>query len=272
MWDFEHRPRNVELAEKYAIHMTQPAKCADELLAERADLGLIPVASLTESLGVVPGCAIASLNKVRSIQLIVKLRGFPASDVDETLRQVCTVAVDSASRSSAVHTQILYEKFIGVRPQFISRRADAVSMLHDADAALLIGDPALLALEDTGAVERVHGPCLWLDLAEQWIARTGMPWVAAVWAVRPEALGLAGMTPQQLISDLQASRDAGLANVESLVEEWAARIQVPADVIRHYLTKNIYYYLTPECVESIRAFRAYAAELSILPATQLRLL
>jgi len=72
MWDFEHPPRNAELAERYDVHLTQPALCADELLNGQADLGLIPVASLTESLAVVPGCAIASLGQVRSIQLIVK--------------------------------------------------------------------------------------------------------------------------------------------------------------------------------------------------------
>lgn len=272
MWDFEHPPRSLELAQRYTVHMTQPSLCAEELLAGRADLGLIPVASLTDSLAIVPGCAIATLHKVRSIQLVVKLRSLSPDNIDAALRQVRTVAVDSASRSSAAHTQILFQKFLGTRPEFLPHPANAISMLSIADAALLIGDPALLALEDTGAVERIHGPCLWLDLAEQWITRTGMPWVAAVWAARPEALIRSGVTSEQLTDDLQHSRDSGLANIESLVEEWTGRIALPARVIREYLTRNIYYHLTPECIAGIQAFRAYAAELGILPATVLRML
>ena len=61
MWDFEHLPCSTELAQRYRIHNTQPSLCADDLLAGRADLGLIPIASLTPSLAIVPGCTIASL-------------------------------------------------------------------------------------------------------------------------------------------------------------------------------------------------------------------
>jgi len=271
MWDFDHLPRSQELAGRYAVHLTQPSLCAEELLSGRADLGLIPVASLTESLAVVPGCAIASLKKVRSIQLIVKLRGF-AGAVDDVLKQVRTVAADTASRSSVAYAQIIFQRFIGTQPEFIPHPADAVAMLAAADAALLIGDPALLTLQSRSAVEQAHGPCLWLDLAEQWVERAGMPWVAAVWAVRPESLSPSTLMAPQLIHDLQRSRDAGLENIERLVEEWSGRIAVPSEVIRSYLTENISYHLSPGCIESIRVFRAYAAELGLLPPVELRLL
>jgi chorismate dehydratase len=72
MWDFHHPPLQAALVERYELHLTEPAQCARELLEGRADLGLIPIAALTPELRIVPGCAIASLGKVRSIQLIVK--------------------------------------------------------------------------------------------------------------------------------------------------------------------------------------------------------
>jgi chorismate dehydratase len=271
MWDFEHEPRSSELAKRYEVHLTKPALCADELLDGRADLGLIPIASLAESLAIVPGCAIASLKRVRSIQLIVKLRGH-AEDLDEVLRAIRSVAADTASRSSVAYAQIIFRRFLGTDPEFIPHPADAPAMLAQADAALLIGDPALLAVESRKEIERVCGPCVWLDLAEQWVARTQLPWVAAVWAVRPEALGAANVLPQTLVEDLQRSRDAGLSNVQRLVDEWTGRIAIPAETIRDYLTRNIHYSLSPECVESVRMFRAYAAELGVLPETTLRFL
>lgn len=257
MWDFEHPPLAAELAQRYALHYTKPSLCADELLARRADLGLIPIASLTPDLAIVPGCTIASLHRVRSIQLIVK--------ASHTLETVRTIAADTASRSSLAYAEILFRKFLGTRPTFVQHPAAAIAMLQQADAALLIGDPALLALESREQIERAVGPCQWFDLAHQWHTRTGLPWVAAVWAVRPEALGLGHITPTQLTEDLTASRDHGLAHIEDLVQEWAPRIHIPAETIRHYLTRNIHYTLDPDCIRAIEVFRQYAAEIDALP-------
>ena len=52
-------------------------------------------------------------------------------------------------------------------------------MLAEHDAALLIGDPAL-------QIDRSQ--YFTLDLAEEWIRRTGKPFVFAFWAVRQNAL------------------------------------------------------------------------------------
>src|SRR5580692_3640143 len=180
MWDFEHAPLASTLAERYTLHYTQPSLCADELLSARADLGLIPIASLTPDLAIVPGCTIASLDEVRSIQLIIKS--------PHTLGTVKTIAADTASRSSLAYAEIIFRKFLHTHPAFIPAAADPIAMLQQADAAILIGDPALLALESREAIEKNVGPCQWLDIAHEWRTRTGLPWVAAVWAVRPEAL------------------------------------------------------------------------------------
>jgi chorismate dehydratase len=269
MWDFEHPPHNESLAQRYDIHSTLPSLCAEELLAGRADLGLIPIASLTPDLAIVRGCAIASLDRVRSIQLIVKLKGATAGD--DLLAQVRTIRADTASRSSLAYAQILFRKFIGTDPEFVTAPADPLTMLAHADAALLIGDPALLALENRARIEQSTGPCLWLDLAHEWTTRTSLPWVAAVWAVRPETLET--FSAQQLIDDLQQSRDNGLAHIDELVEEWTPRIAIPPQTIRHYLTQHIHYTLSPDCIAGIEAFRRYAAEADILaPLSALRFL
>jgi chorismate dehydratase len=257
MWDFEHPPLAAKLAERYTLHYTKPALCADELLAARADLGLIPIASLTPDLAIVPGCTIASLDRVRSIQLIVKQK--------HTLETVRSIAADTASRSSLAYAEILFRKFLGTQPAFIQHPADPIAMLQQADAALLIGDPALLALEARDQIERAVGPCQWIDLAHEWTTRTGLPWVAAVWAVRPEALSLGHITTAEITNDLTASRDHGLAHTEDLVQQWTPRIAVPAETIRHYLTENIHYTLSPDCIEAMKLFRSYAAEIDALP-------
>ena len=262
MWDFEHPPLAATLAERYQLHYTLPSLCADELLSARADLGLIPIASLTPDLAIVPNCVIASLDHVRSIQLIVRS---DASDPAAALRSVRTIAADKASRSSLAYAEILFRKFLSVEPAFIPCEADPIVMFKLADAAILIGDPALVALDIRPQLEEAIGPCHWFDLAHEWRTRTGLPWVAAVWAIRPESLPRAHTTPTQLTEDLTLSRDHGLAHIEDLVQEWTPRLPLTPETIRNYLTHNIHYTLDRDCLKTIKQFRQYAAEIGLLP-------
>jgi chorismate dehydratase len=264
LYNFEHEPTATELRTRYDIAYTTPAQCAAQLHAGEADLGLIPIAELDEHLAIVPGCTIASLSEVRSILLLVKN---PQNlSVDEALHNVCTVAADSASRSSLA--KVLFAHFYDNHPEFVEHPADPLSMLQQADAALLIGDPALLAREHRAAIDPA-GSLLWLDLAQLWRQHTGLPWVAAVWAVRPEALsdrgGHSGVTTQQLIDDTNNSRFAGKANVETLIAEWAPRIGLPEQTVRTYLTHNIHYDLDDDCLRAIQLFRHLAAQINALP-------
>jgi chorismate dehydratase len=273
LYNFEHEPTATSLRAHYDVHYTTPAHCARELRAGNADLGLIPIAELTPELAIVPGCTIASLHEVRSILLLVKNPGdLPAA---QALRRVQTIATDTASRSSTAYAHILFQRFYNTRPTFTEQPADPLDMLSLADAALLIGDPALLAREHRAQIEAhlatelyAAAPdtsLLWLDLAALWREHTGLPWVAAVWAVRPEALPLAGLTPAQLTADLAASRDNGLGHIDALVREWSPRVAIPPETIRTYLTHNIHYTLDAACLRTIERFRSLAADLKILP-------
>lgn len=261
MWDFEHEPGKSSLAERYSIHQTTPAVCADELVRGAADIGLVPVATYAcaPSLAVIPGCAIASLGDIRSILLVVR----HADGVKGTLK----VALDTSSRTSAVYTRILFHKYWNAATQFVSHAPDLEAMLQAADAALLIGDPALLALEDRAAREQRTGEKLtYLDLGHEWHALTGSAWVSAFWAVRPKGLRDAGVSVDTIVRDFQSSRDNGLAHVEDLVAEWAERLSVPAATIYTYLTRNIHYHLDQACLDGLELFYRYGTECGAFPA------
>jgi chorismate dehydratase len=268
MWDFEHEPERSYLRELYQIGYTTPSRCAAELAAGEADIGLVPVAAhaTTPSLLVVPGCAVAALDHVRSIILVVRAQ--------QGIDGMRTIAADTSSRTSYAYTRILCEIFWKVPAVFIPHEPDLESMLAVADAALLIGDPALLALEDMEArAVRTGEQLLYLDLAHEWYGFTGLPWVSAFWALRPGALEETGISASKLVEDLQTSRDHGLEHIEDLVSEWSTRIAVPAETIRFYLTKNIHYILDEACLRGLDLFYRYAAECGALPpAPALRLL
>jgi chorismate dehydratase len=261
MWDFEHEPVRSRLRERYQIGYTTPAGCAAELAAGEADIGLVPIAAYatTPSLVIVPGCTIASRDRVRSILLVVRPR--------EGVTAVRTVAADTSSLTSNAYTRILFALFWKVPAVFVPQPPHLESMLAVADAALLIGDPALLALEDMQARElRTGERLLYLDLAHEWHKFTGLPWISAVWAARSGALKETGACAKQLVDDLQASRDHGLEHVEQLVEEWSGRIAIPRETIRFYLTHNIHYILDEACLRGMDTFYRYAAECGALPA------
>jgi len=260
MWDFEHEPERSERRLRYQIGYTTPSGCAEELAAGEADIGLVPVAAhaTTPSLMIVPGCTVASLDRVRSIILVVRAQ--------QGINGVRTVAADTSSRTSYAYTRILFEIFWKVPVDFISLAPDLESMLKVADAALLIGDPALLALEDKdGRLERTGEQLLYLDLAHEWHKFTDLPWISAFWAVRAGAFEETGTSAADLVRDLQASRDHGLEHLEDLAEEWSTRIEVPRETIRFYLTNNIHYLLDDACLRGLDAFYRLAAECGALP-------
>ena len=265
MWDFDHEPHKSELETRYNLELMLPAACAERLALpidhpEAADIGLVPVAALATTLGlrIIPGCAIASKRKVRSILLVRR--------ASQSLSEIKTIAADTSSRSSLAYTQILFQRWWNPEAVFLPHYPDLDPMLDAADAALLIGDPALFALEERqNREERAGEELIYHDLAEEWIRLTGTPWVAAVWAIRESSLESSNRTLEEISADFTASRDRGLANIETLVEEWSPRLPIPSDTIRTYLTSNIYYYLDAECQSGLRRFYELAAETGILP-------
>jgi chorismate dehydratase len=267
MWDFEHPPRAAALAERYDVETMMPAQCAERLSEGTADLGLVPITALAQSsdLRIVPGCAIASKGAIRSLLLVMRSA--------TGLAGMRTIAADTSSRATLAYVQVMARHFWQIPATFVPHTPDLDGMLAACDAALLIGDPALLALEDRNPRQQRTGEeLLYLDLGVEWRRLTGVPWISAVWGVR-EAAARSTQQRDQLVNDLTASRDAGLAHIDALADEWSSRIAVPRATIYAYLSGNIHYVLDAECLEGLRRFYELAAACDVLPAmTDLRLL
>lgn len=261
MWDFEHDPEQSRLAERYSIHRTMPSECAAELANGTADIGLIPIASYATipGLAVIPGCTIASIDRVRSILLVV--RQFPG------VLAAKTVAADTSSLTSVAYTQILFHRVWQATPEFIPHPPDLDQMLSRCDAALLIGDPALAALEDATSRETRTGERLeYIDLAHEWRRHTGTPWVSAFWAVRQQALPSERRAVASVVDDFLNSRDHGLRHIDDIAAEWSTKITLSQDAIRRYLRENIHYILDQDCRDGMALFFEYAAQCGALPA------
>jgi chorismate dehydratase len=256
MWDFEHSPLDLSLAHRYSIEYMMPSECAVRLGSGAADIGLIPIAALTTiaSLRILPGCTIASKHRVRSLLLVRRS--------DKPLSKLATVAADTASRTTVAYTRILFHKWGNPAVEFIPMAADLDAMLERADAAIIIGDPALLALEEqSNRYIRTGEELVYHDLALEWRNLTGLPFVSAVWAAAPGC-----KIDDKIADDFIRSRDHGLNNIDALVAEWSHRFPMQESTIRTYLTENIHYVLDDECIEGMRGFFRIAAETGVLPA------
>jgi chorismate dehydratase len=255
MWDFEHPPLNEELSRRYRIDWMLPSECADRLASGDAEIGLVPIAALAANpnLRVLPGCTIASKGRVRSLLLVRR--------ATRELREIRTVAADTASRTTIAYARILFKKWWNGDPEFVPMAADLDTMLDRADAAVIIGDPALMALEEqANRYERTGEELVYHDLAAEWKAASGLPFVSAIWGT-----ACRNSLDERIVEDMIRSRDHGLANIDALVREWERKMPLRAETIRTYLTENIHYVLDEECIEGMRGFFLYAAEAGVLP-------
>ena len=209
VWGFTNGP----LRGKYDFSFTVPSQCAQQLRIGEADVAIIPAIEYQriDDLVVLPDMAIASKKQVRSLLIIAK----------KPIEQVNSFALDGSSRSTQTLTRILCAEKWKTAPAFFEASPDLGAMLAQADAALLIGDPALriaVGIEKDSwpgtpgqtvcqaATLGITGPeFLYVyDVVGEWRSLTGWPAVLAVWAARRD------LATPEVTADFLISRDFGL--------------------------------------------------------------
>jgi predicted solute-binding protein len=263
VWGFTNGP----LQGKYDLSFTVPSQCAEDLRAGRADVAIIPVIEYQRipGLAILPDMAIASKNQVRSLLIVAS----------KPIEQVKTFALDSSSRSTQVLTRILCAENWRIAPQFSEALPDLGEMLGNADAALIIGDPALrisLAIEKDGwpgvpgqtvcpasTLGITRSELLYVsDVVGEWRRMTRLPAVLAVWAVRRE------LATPELTADFLASRDFGLAHLREISYEAAQDLELPERALESYLRSNIDFSLDAENRRGLELYFERAAKLGLI--------
>jgi chorismate dehydratase len=226
-----------------------PSRCAAKLAAGEADVGLIPSIEYQRipGLRVVPGLGIAAASEVRSVLLVSRV----------SREKIGSVSLDPASRTAAALTQILLKRVYGLVPEYReassafdesldpSPDASPLTSHERADARLIIGDPALKT--------RLNGHVV-LDLAAEWRAFSGHPFVFAFWAVAPgvEAGGLGAL--------LRSSYEAGRRDFPRLIRDEASESGLSETVIEDYLRHALHYELDAGDLAGLALFYRLAAE------------
>lgn len=238
--------RLEELARPARVLYDLPSRLADSLAAGRIDVGLIPVVEYFGQPGyqIVSDACVASAGPVQSVKLY--FRKAPAT--------VRSLALDEGSRTSAALGRILLERRFGLRPELCALPIGAGAESVDADAVLLIGDRAMLP-------QREDFVDVW-DLGQEWRRWTGLPFVFACWAARPE------VAVESIAPALAAARDAGVSRLPQIAAAEAAKLGLTTKDATDYLTNNLHFQLGPAERKALALFQSECERIGLLAEHQ----
>ena len=215
-----------------ALEYDLPSRLADRLAAAELDVALIPVAEYFrgDDYSIVPGVSISTRGPVLSVTLFSRV----------PMAKIRSVALDVGSRTSAALTQILLAEKFGLTPRLEPLPMDADPEAVTTDAVLLIGDRAMSACLPKFPYD--------YDLGQEWHDLTGLPFVYAVWAVRP------GVDLRGVDEGLRQARDHGLMRNGVIARREAPAKGVDAGFLRRYFGTIIRYGLGPDEEAGMRKF------------------
>lgn len=205
---------NSDLFPHLELSLDIPAKIAAKLSFGLADVGLIPVAGLSEldEYKVISDYCIGAEGKVKTVVLV--------SDVP--LNEVDTILMDYQSRTSVLLAKVLAKFYWKKDFNWENTCNDFQNKwIKNNTAGVLIGDRVF-------EIEGKHKYCY--DLSEEWDKFTGLPFVFAVWAAHEEI-------SEKFEQNFNRAMQLGLENISEVVKQEQAHY--PNVDIGNYFTENI---------------------------------
>ncbi|MWC28468.1 menaquinone biosynthesis protein [Paenibacillus sp. MMS18-CY102] len=195
-----------------------------------------------------PDVSVSSVGSVHSILLFLK------KPLDQVRKGV--IAVTNASATSVNLLKVLMSVYLEGEPTYETMEPNLDKMLEHADAALLIGDPAIHA-SWRGTELQV------IDLGKMWHDFTGLGMTYAVVAVRKEAAARHYDTIAAVHQLMVESKRKSLLNPELLVQQACESLGGEPDYWRLYF-RALKYDFGERQQAGLRLYLKYATELNLL--------
>jgi len=213
-----------------------PSICAQKLLDNKVDLGLIPVAVIPKlnHSEIITNFCIGASAPVRS----VILASFKPLD------EIETIYLDYHSRSSVMLTRILAKKFWNLDVKWTDTTEGFENRIKNNEAAVIIGDKALMAEKNFPYV---------YDLAEEWIKNTQLPFVFAAW-VSNRNLG------NTFKEEFNKALQYGIDHMDNMIDTYDFSFLPKHIDPKVYLEKNIDFKLDDQKQKGLELFLKYASE------------
>lgn len=208
---------------------------------------------------IVDNISISSDGPVYSV--VVAHRG-DISDVDE-------IELDAASQTAVNLLRCLLAD-LRLKPRLVERNTGILPVVAESDSArrarLLIGDQAIRFRQN-----HANEFEFW-DLGEQWKKLVGLPFVYALWLIRPEVADA-----KQVANRLRALRDANLAKLDDLIAEVVAGVADPdhpkldQQFLVRYYREHLRFSFGGKEKEGLRTFASLCAKHGLLSHRDLEL-
>jgi len=232
-----------------------PEKLSADLVSGGLDIGPITLVEYlrhADELLLLPDLAVGSDGPVLSVNLISTR---PLAELDGR-----PVALGSTSRTGVMLAQMLLAEKYGAEPDYFRCPPELSQMLMEADAGVLIGDPALRAM-----YEAPKSGLQVVDLGQAWKEWTGLPMVFAVWAVRKDFAAANPGAVKDVHEAFQRSRDLCLGELDEVAEAAARWEPFDAATLANYF-RALDFSLGERQVAGLREFARQAAARGEVPA------
>jgi chorismate dehydratase len=223
--------RDSGFEEKIILETDHPSDCAEKLITNRADIGLIPVAALLQmkEYHIISDYCIGSNGNVRTVML---LSNSPFKEID-------TIYLDYRSRTSVNLSKVLAKNFW--KRDFLwlstSKGFDFLNIGMN-EAVVLIGDQCF-------EYEKFfrYGT----DLAGEWKRFTGLPFVFACWTANKKI-------DRKFIEEFNQALKSGVMNIDAVVKSIGKAGSITGKILKNYLTQNIDYDLNDDKKKGLELF------------------
>lgn len=219
----------------------------------KGELDITPISSIEyarnmEDCIILPNLSITADGRVASVLLFSKI---PPTELEG--RKVC---LTSSSATSVVLLKVLFEHYYHVNVIYETMPPDLDAMLEKGDAALLIGDDALLT---NYMVRHNDSPKLCItDLGEVWKKFTGEKMIYALWVIRREYAEKKPEEVERISKLLCLSKQKGWEeNLDSIINKAYKQTKLPKDILVNYFY-TIKYEFDESCKRALLTFYDYA--------------
>jgi chorismate dehydratase len=216
-----------------------PRNCSQILESGKVDFALIPSIEYAriKDVSIVPGISISSVGPVKSVLLFLK----------KEISKIRKIALDPRSRTAVTLLKILTRDFYKITPQFFESTELLKTLSAVEDAALLIGDRALKAVEGfKGSV---------IDLGQVWNEWTQLPFTYAFWAGRH--------MHSDFLSKFYEAKERGMFLRPQIAREFVVE-DLNENLILDYLTRNICYDWSSDHEKGLKLFYELAFRNSLV--------
>jgi len=221
---------NKNLLDVIELTTDYPSICANKLLNNEVDIGLVPVAIIPQisNSKIITNFCISSNTFVKSVLLLS----------EKPLTEIKNIYLDYQSKTSITLIKILAKFFWNISPNWIEAKEGFENNISGENAAVVIGDRALNLLDKYKFV---------YDLSYEWYKNTNLPFVFAVWLSNKNISDI-------FTTNLNYALQHGVNNINNVISFFSDKIKNINFDAKKYLTENINFYLDDKKKDAINLF------------------